>query len=351
MNEYYRIIDVNLNRLSEALRTIEEIARFKLNDKVLTEKLKKLRHEVSNLFEKDYFKLLNARDSQADFGPTIPNDSVRDSFLDIIKANFKRSQQAVRVLEEYSKLINIEASHVFESIRYELYTLEKIMGSNAVQIYKTKRLENRKLYLVTDRSKFDNDDTFFEVISSAIKGGVSIVQLREKDASTKEFLHIARIVKEICNHQDAIFIINDRVDIAMAVNADGVHLGQDDMDIKMARKLLGDVAIIGNSTHKPDDAVNAVNNGADYIGVGPVFTTPTKPGRSAVGYEYVTWASKNVTIPFFAIGGINISNINEVIKAGASRVAVVREIMNADNPELAAQKLLNNTHLTAQHMS
>jgi thiamine-phosphate pyrophosphorylase len=176
---------------------------------------------------------------------------------------------------------------------------------------------------------------------------VQIVQLREKTASAREFMDIGRAVRDLCAHYEAIFIINDRVDIALALEADGVHLGQDDMDIASARKILGNDAIIGLSTHCPGQAAAAVEAGADYIGVGPVFTTPTKPGRQAVGLEYVEWAAKNVSIPWFAIGGIDTDNAQEVIDAGASRIAVVRAIINAEKPEEAAGRFMEGLYSAA----
>jgi thiamine-phosphate pyrophosphorylase len=343
--ENARIIDANLNRASEALRVIEEVARFYMDDPDLTESFKIIRHKINNNLTDNYLDLLKARDSEADIGPQIANTSTRKELSDILKANFKRCQQALRVLEEYMQFDKSLDSNVFQSARYELYTLEKKMNLKAQKIYKNKRLENRKLYLVTDRSKFIDENAFLDAILLAIRGGVDIIQLREKTATAKEFIYLAKKIRTLCAEYDVLFIVNDRVDIAYAVNADGVHLGQDDMDIQNARKILGEQAIIGNSTHKPEDAINAMKNGADYAGVGPVFATPTKPGRQAVGIEYVQWAAQNINIPFFAIGGIDENNIEEVINAGATRVAVVRAIMNAHNPEETARKMLDKLSL------
>ena len=339
MKENFRIIDVNLNRASEALRIIEEVARFKLDDEKLTEKFKTIRHKINHVLSDDYNSLIAARNASEDVGYEIKNDSSRSNLQDILKANFKRCQQALRVLEEYSKIDQPEISGIFEAARYDLYTLEKTMSSKALIEYKKKRIDKCKLYLVTDRSKFDNNDNFFDSIASAIKGGVDIVQLREKTASAKEIMALAKVVKEICALNDTLFIINDRVDLVYAVKADGVHLGQEDMDMESARSILGAEAIIGRSTHKPEDAINAMKEKADYIGVGPVFTTPTKPGREAVGFEYVKWACSNVNIPFFAIGGINNENINDVVSSGAKRIAVVRAIMNADKPDIVSKDM------------
>ncbi|MCK7482576.1 MAG: thiamine phosphate synthase [Candidatus Moduliflexus flocculans] len=189
------------------------------------------------------------------------------------------------------------------------------MFNEISQKMKSAKLKDKKLYLVTDRGKFSSVDDFLNKIASSLQGGVQIVQLREKTANAKEFTDIAKKVRQLCSMYDALFIVNDRVDIAKIVQADGVHLGQDDIDIHSAREILGNEAIIGISTHAPDQALKAVENGADYIGVGPVFETPTKPGRQAVGIDYVKWASQNIEIPWFAIGGINIDNADEVVKA------------------------------------
>jgi len=334
-----RIIDANLNRATEALRVIEEIARFYLDNESLCAQLKYLRHELAAVIDLNYTALLKSRDTEGDVGTSVINNTKKQDILDIFKANFKRLQQALRVLSEYGQQENFDIA-VFEKIRYESYTLEKNMFEELSKKLKLKRLEDKKLYLVTDRNKFSSVDEFLDAVAASLKGGVQIVQLREKTANAKEFIELARKVKELCALYDALFIINDRVDVAHIVGVDGVHLGQDDIDIDSARHILGKDAIVGISTHAPEQAEKAMASEADYIGVGPVFETPTKPGRKSVGLEYVEWASKNVNIPWFAIGGINTENVSEVINAGASRIAVVRAIINAENPELSANNFM-----------
>jgi len=331
-----RIIDVNLNRATEALRVIEEIARFYLDNEDLCTQLKYLRHELAKVIDSNYADLLKSRDTEGDVGTSVVNKTKKQDILDIFKANFKRLQQALRVLAEYSLAESIDIS-VFEKIRYESYTLEKNMFEELSKKLKLKKLEDKKLYLVTDRSNFSSVDEFLDAVGASLKGGVQIVQLREKTATAKEFIKLGRKVKEICALYDALFIINDRVDVAHIIGADGVHLGQDDINIDSARHILGKDAIIGISTHSPEQAEKATISGADYIGVGPVFETPTKPGRKSVGFEYVKWASKNANIPWFAIGGINTENVSEVIKSGASRIAIVRAIINAEKPDVSAK--------------
>ena len=329
----HRIIDVNVNRATEALRVVEEVSRFVLEDEGITTELKNLRHGIITAFGSQYSQLIENRNTEGDIGTEIPNPSSRKSLIDIHKANFKRLQQALRVLSEFNQGLS-------DKIRYDSYILEKKMYKELLTKHKKYLLNDKKLYLVTDRSNFNNEDDFLNAVASALKGGVQIVQLREKTATAKEFIALGKKVRELCSLYEAIFIINDRVDIAMAVNADGVHLGQDDMDIALARNILGSEAIIGLSTHCPEHALRAMEAGVDYIGVGPVFTTPTKPGRQAVGLEYVQWAAENVSIPWFAIGGIDSENLSEVVQAGALRVAAVRAIINVEVPEQVASMFL-----------
>ena len=331
-----RIIDANLNRASEALRVLEEITRFILEDKDLSEELKIMRHTINHVQNTDYAALLMARDTEGDIGAGIENPDKRSGCETIFKANIKRLQQALRVLAEYSP----ENFGMLEDLRYKSYTLEKNMWDKLKEKYNKLMLEDKKLYLVTNSDKFESEDLFLDAVASALKGGVDILQLREKHMPANKIIELGKKVKLLCAEYGATFIVNDRVDIAYVLEADGVHLGQDDMDIESARKILGANAIIGISTHAPEQAQKAVADGADYIGMGPVFTTPTKPGRQSVGLEYVKWVCENIKIPAFAIGGIDLDNVRDVVNAGAKKIAVVRAIINSDCPEKAAQEFL-----------
>ena len=322
-----RIIDANINRSTEALRALEEITRFYLDNKELSSKLKNMRHFICDFFEFGYDNFIKSRDTVNDIGVDIQNptkEKRKPDIENIFKSNIKRLEQALRVLSECSALP--------DKLRYETYTLEKQIYERLKMNIKKYLLDKRNLYLVTNSDKFDSDEEFLDRVALALKNGVDIVQLREKNRPAKEIIKLGLKIRELTSNFNALFIVNDRVDIAKIVKADGVHLGQDDISFASAREILGEEAIIGISTHKPDDAIRAMADGADYIGVGPVFKTPTKPGRIPVGLEYIKWASENVNIPFFAIGSIEPDNINEVINAGASRIAVVRAIMNSDNP-------------------
>lgn len=320
-----RIIDANLNRATEGLRVIEEIARFILSDTELSARLKTIRHELQKFFDVEYDNLLDSRDTLNDVGCNIINPDKKESLDSIFKANFKRVEEAFRVLNQYAS--------IDDSYRYRIYTIEKEMRSKLKLDYKKIFLNDKKLYLVTNSDNFESDEIFLDKVALSIKSGVDIVQLREKNTTSKRFIYLAQRIRELTSHFGAAFIVNDRVDIAKISNADGVHLGQDDIPVSYAREILGDNAIIGVSTHCPEHAKKAITDGADYIGVGPVFKTPTKPSKDPVGLEYVKWAADNVNIPFFAIGSIDTANIKEVVQAGAKRVAVIRAIMYADDIE------------------
>jgi thiamine-phosphate pyrophosphorylase len=194
------------------------------------------------------------------------------------------------------------------------------------------RLASARLYLVCDAL----DDARLD---AALRGGVDIVQLRMKEARDAEVVAAGERFAGVCLAHDVPLILDDRVDLVAACGADGVHVGQDDTPVGRVRELLGAEAIVGLSTHTPAQIDAAAVTEADYIGVGPVHATPTKPGRPAVGPELVAYAAKHATLPFFAIGGIDGSTIGDVLEAGAQRVAVVRAITAADDPEEAAREL------------
>lgn len=337
--EIQRILDANLNRATEAARILEEIARFLLNDIELSEKLKNIRHKISSIQEQNYSEYLQARDTQNDVGVNISNSTERINVENIFKANIKRLQQALRTLAEYS-VESKDNAKIFEALRYNSYTMEKIMWDKLKEKYNQIKLGDKKLYLVTNSDNFESEDAFLDSIASALEGGVDILQLREKTMPANKVFELGKKIKQLCLQYNTTFIVNDRVDIAFLLDADGVHLGQDDLDIKSAKEILGANAIVGISTHAPEQALKAFEDGADYIGVGPVFETPTKQGRVPVGIEYVKWIAENITIPAFAIGGIDEDSVDEVIEAGLKRVAVVRAIINAKSPKSASENFL-----------
>jgi thiamine-phosphate pyrophosphorylase len=182
-----------------------------------------------------------------------------------------------------------------------------------------------------------------DVLGAVIEAGVDIVQLRMKDAEVSEIIEVADQMQGICEDAHVPFVINDRPDIALALAADGVHLGQDDLPPLVARDIVGPDVIIGRSTHSTEDITRALQEQedglADYIAVGPIEETPTKPGRPGVGLELIEHAAANVSFRWFAIGGINTHTLSKVVKAGASRIVVVRAIVDSEDPVRAASEL------------
>jgi thiamine-phosphate pyrophosphorylase len=194
------------------------------------------------------------------------------------------------------------------------------------------RLRTARLYLVCDAQP----DAF---LHAALHGGVDIVQLRCKDAPDEEILAAAERFHAACEAAGALFILNDRPDLVSEAGADGVHVGQDDATVAHARDMIGPDRLLGLSTHTPAQVDAAAGSGPDYIGVGPVHATPTKPGRRAVGVELVRYAARHTALPFFAIGGITLDNAGAVRAAGAVRIAVVRALTEAADPGSAARRL------------
>lgn len=323
----YRILDANLDRSREGLRIVEEWCRFGLNDVPLTAECKQLRQELAH-WHSDAIRV--TRDTPNDPGTHLshPQEEQRSSVAQVLRANFCRVQEALRVLEEYSKIYSSEMAAACKQMRYRVYILE----SNLDKYQRFQKLWRSRLYLVT--SPVAN---LFEVVEAALQGGLSLVQYRDKESDDLTRLHTAKTLKQLCHQYDALFIINDRIDLALAVDADGVHLGQQDVPVALARQLLGAHRIIGRSTHTPDELHRAIQETADYVGVGPVYETPTKAGRAAAGLEYVQYAAAQAAIPWFAIGGIDTENLHEVLSAGAERVAVVRAVMDAAQPTLTTQ--------------
>jgi thiamine-phosphate pyrophosphorylase len=195
------------------------------------------------------------------------------------------------------------------------------------------RLRDARLYFVADR------DGMQHALDAALAGGADLFQLRDKAASDDELLAAAETAREKCRAADALFLINDRPDLAVACDADGVHVGQDDTPVGRAREIVGDDTIVGLSTHSVKQAQAGCRSGADYIAVGPVHATPTKEGRPAIGVEPIKYAAAHVSVPWFAIGGIDTKTVGDVVRAGARRIVVVRALTDADDPEAVARAL------------
>jgi thiamine-phosphate pyrophosphorylase len=334
-----RIIDANLNRIGEGLRLLEDIARLILNDAKLTEQLKKMRH---NLLESDWSfnqRLLESRDAEGDVGIHIEVPVGEERELPtIVVANARRVQESLRTIEELAKMPELKLDpEKFKQARFNLYTIEQNLLSKLLRQDKVKHLTG--LYVIIDIPSLKGRSPV-EVASQVIRGGAKAIQLRDKIHSKKELLAIAQPLKNLCAEHSVLFIINDYLDLALAVDADGLHLGQDDLLISIARKLLPMDKILGCSTTTLDQAVAAQADGADYIAVGSIYPTPSKEKAEVVGLDRLCQIRPAVTLPIVAIGGITKNNATEVMSAGADSVAVISAVLQAESPEEAARQIV-----------
>jgi thiamine-phosphate pyrophosphorylase len=343
----HRLLDANLDRAREGLRVLEDWARFGLDRADLVARCKHLRQRLGSCHA-DRFKLARHTATDPATGMGHPAQAERLSPGQILAANAGRAQEALRVIEEFARSGEPQLAQEAAAVRYELYDLEvDLLRANLLQSSGAQRrqlLQRCHLYLVT--SPVPN---LVEMVAAALAGGVRLLQYRAKPGATAadgsplsdgERLQQARQLRQLCARHGALFIVNDRIDLALAVEADGVHLGQGDLPPAVARALLGPDRLIGRSTHGLEQIQQAVADGCDYVGVGPVAATPTKPGRLPVGLEAVSNAAAACPIPFFAIGGIDAPGLPALRAAGATRVAVVRAITEAADPEASARGLL-----------
>jgi thiamine-phosphate pyrophosphorylase len=329
-----RILDASANRAREGLRVVEDFCRFALDDRFLVEEAKQIRHALTSVLGEIP---VQARDTQGDVGVSVTTvqEGQRASPLHVVRANLKRVQEALRSLEEYAKYAVSRSPQTIEQLRYRTYTLERMI---LMQDQARAKLAQTKLYVLLTRGLATASLEW--TIQEAAAGGAGMFQLREKNYNDRELLEVARDVRRLTRETRTLFIMNDRPDIARLVGADGVHLGQLDMTVKDARRILGAEAIIGVSTHKLEDIHKAVTDGASYVGVGPTFPSGTKEFTQLAGLEFVRAAAGTTGLPWFAIGGIKGSNVAEVVKAGARRIAVSQAVIAADEPRIAAAQLV-----------
>jgi len=343
-----RLLDANLDRAREGLRVIEDWCRFGLARPDLVSRTKDFRQRLGRCHQARY-KLARHTATDPAAGMAHGAQAERQGAAAVVAANCGRVQEALRVLEEFGRAQPGPLAAEAAAIRYGLYDLEvDVLRAAAGPAWRRELLQQCQLYLVT--SPVANLEA---VVAAALGAGVRLVQYRAKaDApaggapaggpaiTDQQRLADARALRELCARHGALFLVNDRLDLALAVDADGVHLGQDDLPPAIARSLLGPDRLIGRSTNRLEQLHQAVADGCDYVGVGPVNATPTKPGRDPVGLDYVRQAAAASPIPFFAIGGIDATTLDGALAAGASRVAVVRAITQAPDAGAASAALL-----------
>jgi thiamine-phosphate pyrophosphorylase len=332
-----RLLDAAANRAREGLRVAEDYCRFVLDDATLCGESKSMRHDLAAaLSSLPAGALLTARDTPGDVGTRLSTDaeSERASPEDVARVNLKRLQEALRSLEEYGKVHDADIGRSMEALRYRSYTLEKaILASLPAR----KLLSEARLYLLVTGANCLGPLEY--TVMEAAAGGVDIVQLREKGICDRELLERARLMRRWTQKAGILFLVNDRPEIARLAEADGVHLGQDDLAVREARRILGPDALIGVSTHNLDQLRLAVLDGASYVGIGPTFPSGTKDFGELAGLEYIRTAGAATSLAAFAIGGICASNVDEVVRAGCRRIAVSQAILRAENPRAMAVEL------------
>ncbi len=336
-----RMMDANLNRASEALRVLEDGARFSDPPQASTAALlKQWRHFLRGIVKRYggvNLEFLAARQAAQDPGRAGGIRSGYQSFEDLKAANWRRLFEALRSLEETARGFSLPAAREFSRLRFAAYEVEK---RSRLADRRAQSLNSVRLYLVATPRPGWSPERFVRVVSEAVQGGTEMVQLRVKEGSDRAVVRLARRLRRATRRLGALFIVNDRADLAVLVEADGVHVGQQDMTVADARRLVGEGRLVGVSTHSVRQALAAARAGADYVGFGPIYPTPTKPGRRAIGLADLPAVARRLTIPFFVIGGISTGTLAPVRRAGARRVSVSSAILDAADPRRAARQIL-----------
>ncbi len=332
-----RVIDAAANRAREGLRVVEDYVRFLLDDRHLTGQLKQLRHELAATIARfPSGDRLAARETLADVGTAVSTDAERQraGTAGVRAANFARLQEALRTLEEFGKILDHQAAVRFEQLRYRAYTLQR-----AVEITRGSldRLARTRLYVLLDGRASLGE--FADLARALVRAGVDAIQLRDKQLDDRRLLERARALREITAAGKVLFIMNDRPDLAVLAAADGVHVGQEDLAVKDARTIVGPRALVGISTHSIEQARQAVLDGADYLGVGPTFPSETKTFEQFPGPDLLRAVAGEIRLPAFAIGGITLENLPQVLQSGIGRIAVSGAVLDAGRPEAAARQL------------
>ena len=331
-----RLLDANANRGREGLRGVEDYARFVLDDRELSRAIKQLRHDFTRVLEPLLAEAVLHRDTPGDVGTTTSTaaEADRHDWGDVVIAAGKRVGEALRTIEEFLKVISPADAPRIEQLRYRFYDIEQRVS---LTLCPANRFADVRLYvLVTERFCKRN---WLEAAEEALIGGADCIQLREKELESGELLRRALQLTGLCRRHGKLSVINDRPDIAILSDADGVHVGQGDLPAAEVRKLVGRGKIVGVSTHRIEQARQARLDGADYIGVGPVFASSTKPRDFVAGLEYARNVSAEITIPAVAIAGITGANVDEVTRAGVKAVAVTAAVLDCEDPRKAAADL------------
>lgn len=317
---------------------VEDYARFVLDDRHLTEQCKRLRHDLATALTPILpAHRLAARETMADVGITVttPSEQRRGSLADVLAASFARLQEALRSLEEFGKLVDPPMAAAVEQLRYRSYTLHRAVEITRCSL---ERLAKARLYVLIDARP--SAEEFERLVRGLVTAGVHVLQLREKRLDDRRLLERARVLRRLTRGTDTLLVMNDRPDLAALARADGVHVGQEELSVKDARAIVGPDALIGVSTHSVEQARQAVLDGANYIGVGPTFPSATKQFAEFPGVECLRAVAAEIRLPAFAIGGITVDNVNQVLATGTGRIAVSSGVLSVSDPERAVAEFL-----------
>lgn len=335
MRSALRVIDANTNRAREAARLLEDIARFMLDDQPLCARIKSIRHGLTECLldvTGDKASLVAQRDTPGDVGTsvTLDTESLRASVQRLAEAAGSRLTEALRAIEECLKLETPRAAAEIERLRYEAYEVERLL------LPKLARPDPHMRVCVLITESLCTHHSWQEVARLTINAGADGIQLREKDLSDEELLNRARQLVDFARGTGTRIIINDRPDIAMLSGAQGVHLGQDDLDVADARKIVGEHVLIGVTTPTVEHAIRAFEDGADMVGVGPVFPSTTKPKPGLGGVDLIREFASHDRLrkmPYLAISGINTENVLELAAVGCRGIAVSGAVCGAEQPD------------------
>ena len=333
----WRTLDASANRSAEAVRVLEDILRFGLNDAFLSQEAKAIRHELAVIFAReDLQPRIRLRDVLGDVGvsSTVAKTPLRTEIHHVFAANAARASQSIRSLEECSRLVVPAVTASFEQLRYRIYSLEK---AAMTIITSQNKLADISLCVLLD---VDQPQTEFKMlVAKLLAAGVKMIQLRDKKVNTALLCERTKIITqqarqhaELTAENRCLVLVNDRADVAVAANADGVHLGETDLPVHLARKVCGHEFIIGRTAHSIDEAKQAVRDGADYLGVGPCYPSTTKQFKEFASDTFLRNVSEEIQLPVFAIGGITSGNLDRLVRLGLKRVAIASSITGAADP-------------------
>lgn len=339
----WRAVDASANRAAEALRVLEDVARFACDAPGLTRRAKELRHALAAVLATAPLAVrTRLRDVGGDvgLGLTAVASLGRRTITDLVSANAARATQALRSLAECTAVVAPDAAGAFEPLRYGVYVLERGL---ATALHAADRLADRGLCVLVEGG--DDAAAFERLVAGLVDAGVRFFQIRDKRLPIPALAARVRIAIDVCRRRDAIdpplVVVNDRSDIAAAVGADGVHLGADDLPVPLARRVAGAAAVIGRTAHDVAEAEAAVVDGADYLGIGPCHPSSTKSFGAFAAPEFLRTVAADAAVPVYAIGGITLDRLDDLFALGIERVAVASAITAATDPARTARAFLD----------